>query len=60
MRGARWVVGDKQADRDMRGVERFGEFHRGIAADGMADHGDRLGIAAVIGDGLGGDAAPTE
>ena len=59
MRGARRVIGDEQADRDMRAFERFGELHGGIAADGMADDGDRLGIAAVIGDGLSGDRAPS-
>ena len=53
-----WIVGDKQAHRDMRGPERLGELYRGIAANGMADDRNRLGIAAVIADGLIGDAAP--
>ncbi len=53
------IVGDEQAHRDMRGPERFGEFHGGIAADGMADHGDRLGVAAVIADRLIGDRRAT-
>ena len=44
----------------MGGAERFGEFHRGVAADGMTDDGDRLGITAVIVDRLRGDAAPDQ
>ena len=58
--GAVGIVGDEQAHRHMRGPERFGEFHCGVAADGMADNGDRLGVAAVIVDRLIGDTAPIE
>ena len=42
----------------MRGPKRFGELHGGIAADGMTDNGDRLGVAVVIADGLIGYTAP--
>ena len=58
--GAVGIVGDEQAHRDMRGLERLGKFHGGIAADGMADNGDRLGVAAVIVDGLIGDSTPDQ
>ena len=44
----------------MRGLESFGKFQGGIAADGMADNGDRLGVAAVIADRLIGDTAPRD
>ena len=42
------VIGNEQAHRDMSGFEALGEFHGGIAAYGMADSGDRLGVATVV------------
>jgi hypothetical protein len=42
----------------MRSLEMLGKFHGGIAAYGMADSGDRLGVAAVVADCLIGDTAP--
>ena len=52
------IVSDEQAYRDMRSLEMLGKFHGGIAAYGMADSGDRLGVAAVVADCLIGDTAP--
>src|SRR5262249_45762451 len=52
------IVGDEQAHRHMRRPERESELHGGIAADGMADGRDRLGITAVVGNRLVSDAAP--
>ena len=54
------VIGNEQAHRDMSGFEALGEFHGGIAAYGMADRGDRLGVAAVVADRLVGYRAPHE
>ena len=54
------VIGNEQAHRDMSGFEALGEFHGGIAAYGMADSGDRLGVAAVVADCLVGYRAPRE
>jgi hypothetical protein len=42
----------------MRSLEMLGKFHGGIAAYGMADNSDRLGVAAVIADCLIADTAP--
>jgi hypothetical protein len=39
----------------MRSLEMLGKFHGGIAAYGMADNGDWLGVATVIADCLIGD-----
>ena len=55
---ARGIVGDEQVHRDISGVEISGKCHGGIAADGMADNGDRFGVAAVIADCLIGDYGP--
>ena len=44
----------------MRGVESLGKFQGGITADGMANNGDRLGVAPVIADRLIGDLAPSQ
>src|SRR6516165_12342206 len=52
------VVGDEQTHRDMRRLETFGKIHGGVAADGMADRGDRLRVAAVVADRLVRHAAP--
>src|SRR6476619_8341757 len=52
------IVSDEQAHRDMCSLEMLGEFDGGIAAYGMADSGDRLGVAAVVADCLIGDTAP--
>ena len=58
MRKAVGIVGDEQAHRDMRSLETLGKFDGGIAAYGVADRGDRLGVAPVIADRLVGDTAP--
>ena len=58
MRKAVGIVGDEQAYRDMRSLETLGKFDGGIAAYGVADSGDRLGVAPVIADRLVGDTAP--
>jgi hypothetical protein len=52
------IVGNEQVNRDMRSPEALSKFHRGIAAYGMADNGDWLGVAAVVADRLIGDTAP--
>ena len=52
------IVGDEQAHRDMCSLETLGKFHSCIAAYGMADSGDRLGVATVVADRLIGDTAP--
>ena len=54
------IVGDEQANRDMRSPEALSKFHRGIATYGMADNSDWLGVAAVVADRLIGDTAPHE
>ena len=42
----------------MRSLETLGKFDGGIAAYGVANRGDRLGVAPVIADRLVGDTAP--
>jgi hypothetical protein len=54
------IVGNEQTNRDMRSPKALSKFNRGIAAYGMADNGDWLGITAVVADRLIGDTAPHE